>query len=59
METAKIKEMAGECLEIQVEMLKRFAAIDCESQNDDGKRKVVDIAKEVLSSIEGIEIEGG
>ena len=50
METAKIKEMAGECLESQVELLKRFASIDCESKNEDGNRKVVDIAKEVLSS---------
>lgn len=57
METAKIKEMAGECLESQVELLKRFAAIDCESKNEDGNRKVVDIAKEVLSSIDGIEIK--
>ena len=57
METAKIKEMAGECLESQVELLKRFASIDCESKNEDGNRKVVDIAKEVLSSIDGIEIK--
>lgn len=57
MDIKKIKEAAEGCLLEQVELLKEFARVDCESKDVEGNRRVVDIAKGVLSDIEGIEIK--
>ena len=56
MDVKRIKEAAEGCLMEQVELLKEFARVDCESKDIEGNRRVVDIAKRVLSDIEGIEI---
>lgn len=57
MNIQKIKELSEKYLDEQVELLKEFAAIDCESKNIEGNRKVVDIARNILSSIKGISME--
>ena len=57
MDVKRIKEAAEGCLMEQVELLKEFARVDCESKDIEGNRRVVDIAKRVLSDIEGIEIK--
>lgn len=57
MDIQMIREKAAACLDEQVELLKEFARIDCESKDVEGNRKVVDIAEGVLSTIDGIEIK--
>lgn len=57
MDVQKIKELAEGCLDEQVELLKTFAAIDCESKDVEGNRKTVDVAEKVLRTIDGIKIE--
>lgn len=57
MDVQKIKELAEGYLDEQVELLKTFAAIDCESKDVEGNRKTVDVAEKVLRTIDGIKIE--
>lgn len=57
MDIHKISGLSEKYLDEQIDLLKRFAAIDCESKNVEGNRKVVDIAREILSTIEGISME--
>lgn len=57
MDIQKIKELSDRYLNEQVELLAEFASIDCESNDIEGNRKVVDIATKVLADIEGISIE--
>lgn len=57
MDIHKLSELSEKYLAEQVELLKQFASIDCESKNVEGNRKVVDFAREVLSSIKGISLE--
>ncbi|QUO22031.1 M20/M25/M40 family metallo-hydrolase [Clostridiaceae bacterium Marseille-Q4143] len=51
------KEGAFQYADEQLDILKRFAAIDCGSQDEEGNEKVVAIINELLEQIEGIEIE--
>lgn len=57
MDIQKIRKLSEKYLDDQVELLKQFAEIDCESKNVEGNRKVVDIARKILSNIAGIEME--
>ena len=57
MDVEKIRESAAACLDEQVELLKTFAGIDCETNDVEGNRKVVDIVKNILSDIDGIDIK--
>ena len=41
----------------ELEVLKKFAAIDCGSRDEEGNKKVVAIIDELLGNIKGIEIE--
>ena len=53
----KVKEKAGQYLDAQVELLREFSKVDCESKDVEGNRRVVDMAEEMLSQIEGIDIK--
>ncbi len=57
MDAKEIQKLAENYLDEQVDVLKRFAMIDCESKDVAGNRKVVDIAREILSGIKGITLE--
>lgn len=57
MDIQKIRELAENCLDEQVELLKEFASIDSESKDVEGNRKVIDIARRVLSTIDGIQMK--
>ena len=57
MDVTKIREKAEACLDSQVELLTEFSKVDCESKDIEGNRRVVDMAEEVLSQIEGIQIK--
>lgn len=57
MDVTKIREKAEACLDSQVELLTEFSKVDCESKDIEGNRRVVDMAEEVLSQIEGIRIK--
>lgn len=57
MEIQKIKELSDKYLNEQVRLLARFASIDCESNDIEGNRKIVDIVKEILAGIDGISME--
>ncbi len=43
--------------DLELELLKKFAEIDCGSRNEEGNRKVVEIIDEELKKIEGIDIK--
>ena len=57
MNIEKIREMAAQCLPAQTDLLMRFCAVDSESKHVPGNRQVVDMAREVLAEIPGIEME--
>jgi len=57
MDIQKIKQLSEKYLGEQVELLKHFAAIDCESKDVKGNRKIVDVARKMLSSINRISME--
>lgn len=57
MDITRIKDLAQQYLDSQVELLKRLTAVDSESNYIAGNRQVVDIARSVLETIPGIEIE--
>ena len=57
MNIEKIKEKAAAYLPKQTDLLMRFCAVDSESKHVPGNRLVVDMAREVLAEIPGIEME--
>lgn len=57
MDIERIKALANQYLETQVDLLKQFAAIDSESNYVEGNRQVVDIARSVLQTIPGVTME--
>ncbi|MBQ1334330.1 MAG: M20/M25/M40 family metallo-hydrolase [Clostridia bacterium] len=57
MDVKKIREKADGCLEEQVRLLTEYAKVDCESGYLPGNRKTVDMTREMLSGIPGIEMK--
>ena len=57
MDIEKIKNRAAGYLDEQTDLLMRFCRIDSESKHVPGNRMVVDMAREVLETIPGIEME--
>ena len=57
MNIENIKEKAASYLPEQTDLLMRFCAVDSESKHVPGNRQVVDMAREVLAEIPGIEME--